>query len=375
MYNMVMYDFLAKKGGPSGYLYNLKNCEELNIISRGELQEGQLKTKKDKKFVAFRNLLKKYKSFFRRNKKREKFFIQNKNILEHSKINHFHTTTTFHHASKVLSLNNINLLMTHSPQPTYLELSDALISSNMTEKEKKKRIQKQKDIDIYSLKNADYVIFPCPEALSPYENFFNEINFDYNKLRYVLTGVEPLNFNLDKDGFFEQNSIHKSKRVISYIGRKNKIKGFDIFLEIAKKFENDDRVIFACAGTGMETPKLKNLVDFGWTDDPGSIINASDFVLVPNRDTYFDINMIQILSIGTPILTTPTGGNRWFLNHDDVNVFFFDNCRVLEDLLKDKLNENRSKDINKKFYNKHFTIKEFCKNYVSLFDELSEKNS
>lgn len=374
MYNMVIYDYLAKKGGPSGYLYNLKDNDKLNIISRGILSSEELNKKKVKKFLFIRNFLQKVRNIFRRNNKRKKFFLNNRDILEKSLINHFHTTTTFNHAIKLLNLNNINILMTHSPQPTYLELRDALIVSKLSNKEQEKRVNKQKEVDIFSLKNADYVIFPCKEALSPYEEFFKEINFDYSKLKYVLTGVEPLLFNLNKNEFCQKNNISLNKKIISYIGRKNKIKGFDRFLDLAKRFEHRDDILFICAGVGMDTPNLRNLVDFGWTNDPGSIINASDFVLVPNRDTYFDINMIQILSIGTPILTTPTGGNRWFLNQDKLNMFFFEDEKELDILIDEKIVLNFDKKINIDFYNKYFTIENFSKNYVSLFDDLVKEN-
>ena len=151
--------------------------------------------------------------------------------------------------------------MTHSPQPTYMELSDSLANIELSNKEKIKKIENQKNIDIFSLKNTDYVVFPCKEAISPYEDFFREINFDYSKLRYVLTGVEPLNFNLDKEIFLEINNIPKDKKIISYIGRKNKIKGFDRFVKLAQKLQNKDNILFICAGTGMETPKLNNLIE------------------------------------------------------------------------------------------------------------------
>lgn len=373
MYNMVIYDYLAKKGGPSGYLYNLKDSNKLNIVSRGILSTEELNKKKVKKFLFIRTLLQKVRNIFRRNKKREKFFIKNKEILEKSLINHFHTTTTFNHAIKLLNLNNINILMTHSPQPTYLELRDALLVGKLSNKEQEKKVNKQKKVDIFSLKNADCVIFPCKEALSPYEAFFKEINFDYSKLRYVLTGVEPLLYNSNKNKFCKKNDIPLDKKIISYIGRKNKIKGFDKFLDLVKRFENREDILFICAGVGIDTPSFKNLVDFGWTNDPGSIINASDFVIVPNRDTYFDINMIQILSIGTPVITTPTGGNRWFLDKENLNMFFFEDEKQLDILINEKIVLNFDKKVNIDFYNSHFTIEDFSKNYVSLFDDLVNK--
>lgn len=369
MYNMIIYDYLVKKGGPSGYLYNLKDSTKINIISRGT-DVSDKKTKKLKKLKKIRQYLKEIKSLIRKNKKREKFFNVYSNTINNAKVNHFHSTTIYHGYYKLYNNNSINILTTHSPQPTYLELKDKLTEEGFSFSNIEKRVKKQKEIDTFSLTNADYIIFPCKEALSPYESFFNEIELDYDKLRYVLTGVEPLIFNLNKEQFCLENKIDKNKIIISYIGRKNKIKGFDRFIDLAKRMKPHKNIIFVCAGIGMKTPKLSNLIDFGWTTDPGSIINASDFILVPNRNTYFDINMIQILSIGTPIITTATGGNRWFENKNNLNMFFFKEEEDLITLIEKKSTESFSKEINKEFYNSHFTVKKFDFNYTNMFDSL-----
>ena len=120
----------------------------------------------------------------------------------------------------------------------------------------------------------------------------------------------------------------------------------------------------------METPALRNIIDLGWTDDPGSIISAADVVVVPNRDTYFDINIIQVLSIGTPMITTPTGGNRWFEKLSDLHMFFFRTEEELKDVLERTLEKSLSKEVNRKVYHDYFTTDLFCKNYVTLFDSL-----
>lgn len=76
MYNMIIYDYLAKKGGPSGYLYNLKDCDKLNIVSRGLLSSEELNKKKAKRFLLFREFLKKTRSYFRQNKKEKNIFLK-----------------------------------------------------------------------------------------------------------------------------------------------------------------------------------------------------------------------------------------------------------------------------------------------------------
>lgn len=371
---MIIYDYLAKKGGPAGYLYNLRDSERLKMISRGIVVNTN---KKEKKFKRLRKYIKDLKHFLKIERKHNKFksfFHENKESINNAQINHFHSSINYYECNKYLNNDSIKILTTHSPQPTYLELKDSLLQEGISKKIIDKRISKQREIDIFSLNDADYVVFPCKEALSPYEEFFDEINFDYSKLRYVLTGVEPLEFKQSKEDFFSKYNIDKNKKIISYIGRKNLIKGFDRFLDIAKEFEGNEQILFVCAGVGMETPDRENILDIGWTTDPGAIINASDFVLVPNRDTYFDINMIQILSIGTPVITTLTGGNRWFNKFSDINMFYFENSSNLKSLIEEKINNDYDLNTNKNFYEEYFTTKIFEDNYVKLYDQLIKEN-
>ena len=43
-----------------------------------------------------------------------------------------------------------------------------------------------------------------------------------------------------------------------------------------------------------------------WTNDPHSLINASDMFILPNKETYFDLIMLEVLSMGKIVLATNT---------------------------------------------------------------------
>lgn len=93
-------------------------------------------------------------------------------------------------------------------------------------------------------------------------------------------------------------------------------------------------------------------------------------VIVPNRDTYFDLGIIQTLSLNKPIITTDTGGNSWFKDKD-INLFFAsstdinDFIRILESNIL--FIENKK---NYEIYNNYFMNNDFALNYLNLYSDI-----
>ncbi|WP_257125778.1 glycosyltransferase, partial [Arcobacter porcinus] len=300
------------------------------------------------------------------------FIYSNLDTLNNADIIHFHTTNDLYYVSKIYDLTkHIVLLTSHSPEPANVELYSALILKGISEKKSIKRKIFQEQIDKFAFETADYLIFPCEEAVSPYHKFINENNIDKKKMKYILTSSEPLIAKISKEDFRFKYNIPNNAKLICYVGRKNYIKGFDIFCQIAEYFKDDVNYYFISAGTGvLQYPLQNNFIDIGWTNDPSSVINSSDLQIIPNRNTYFDLGVIQALSLNTTIITTDTGGNKWFLDKK-LNIHFADynELNSFIDLIK---NENiYSKDKrNQDFYEKYMNNQDFAKNYQDLYKNI-----
>lgn len=382
-YNIILKDTLKPAGGPSGYLYNLKislkqnNISSISLLSYGEeVKEKPSKKKPLKEFI--KSLKVKLLPIFLREKHLRKketkeyknFYASIEDKLKNSKINLFHNTKDFYYFKKMYPKNtSISLLMSHSPEPSHTELYQVYLGDGYTKKQALYLSKHLKEINIFAFNSADYIIFPCKEAVSPYDDFFKEFNINRDKLRFILTSSQVLEKKLSSTEFKKEHNINTNKILFAYVGRKTKIKGYDIFCKAAKLLENDNRFLFIAAGNGpIPTPKLNNLIDFGWTNDPGSIINAVDYLIVPNRDTYFDLGVIQAFSLNTALLTTATGGNRWFIDKDlDINFFNPD----ANDLAKtiQKLNKPTGEK-NRIFFDNYLDNRHFALNYLKLFQEI-----
>jgi glycosyltransferase involved in cell wall biosynthesis len=379
MINIIFNGRLEPKGGPSGYLYNLRESIEKNFIDNIKIISTPSSVEPSNSFkVTLKKILKRKLSFpnwYRERKSLAAYrnlLKNNEKEFESSKILHFHTTTDLYWFSKMYDVSLYTIvLMSHSPEPPYVELYNNLLSRGYSKKFSKKKEQIQKEIDTISFKLADYLIFPCDGAVQPYECFFDEIKLVNPSIKYLLTSSKPIRVNIDKNDFVKKFNIPKDRKIIAYVGRKNTIKGFDIFCEIASIFKNDDDFFFISAGVGdISAPSQDNFLDIGWTDDPGSLVNASDVQIVPNRDTYFDLGIIQALSINTKIITTLTGGNSWFV--DKFSDVYFADLNEINSFVKllslEEIYFESNK--NKKLYDKYFNNKSFALNYNQLYEDI-----
>lgn len=329
---------LKEVGGPAGYLWNLKAYFDQNNITNiefADLIEFQNKKKKNyvnkiKQFIKKKINYSKYKI--------EELFIElneenNSNIelkINDYDIIHFHTTKDLYKARFLLKNYSGKIVLTsHSPQLASQEDIDKLIEKGIKiEKISKSEIDEYKKFDIEAFERADYIIFPCKEAMEPYlkEEKIRKI-LENKNIKFLLTGIKDISIEEDTEYFYKKFKIPKNSVVISYVGRHNYIKGYDLAIEFAKKvLEKYNEIYFVIAG--IESNKIKKLnhknwIELGWSKEGKNIMRNSDIYLLPNRETYFDLVFLEALSLDTTILCSYTGGNKFFEKYNSKNILYF----------------------------------------------------
>ena len=390
---------LGPVGGPSGYLYNLKSYIQENNIKNIDFLNNEefikkIEVKKEKSFEAIRKIIREFKKQLFKTKKLEKrinkfyrlyegdySFVNNYDII------HFHDVRSFYRAKNILKdFKGITLLSSHCPKtPAQEEIEDNIKMDYKTfPKKLRERLEK---IDQDSFKIADYLVFPCKEAQEPYEEDINlkeilEEKYKSNKILYVPTGIPIKHIEKDKEFFSNKGIDVKDKFIVSYIGRHNKVKGYDFLKELGiKVLEKYNDVVFVIGGEISEEVlpiEDKNWVEFGWTKEGYNIIKNSDIFVLPNEKTYFDLILLEVLSMGTPVLLSETGGNKYFKKYDESGLFYFEKYNLNQALEKFdmayKLWKNKKLSLegekNYKIFEKDFTVNTFGENYAKLYDKI-----
>lgn len=381
------YENIKPSGGPAGYLYNLKQELDKNNNNQIYFLNRNKKKNKYRKYYDLlpRKIKEKYRSKSRLNKC--EFLLSDKskksdiNFNEYDII-HFHSTFDMYNVKDSLKEYKGKIILTsHSPKPAHIELIEDCIS----EKDRKIYGDKYKKlwiVDEYAFNKADYIIFPCEEAEEPYYNnwdkYRNLKENNKNKYRYLLTGTRACKSKLSRNEICEKYNIPKDSFIVSYVGRHNSVKGYDVLKKMAKNILEDNRnVYFLIAGVEQPLKRINdtNWIEVGWTNDPHSIISASNLFILPNKETYFDLVLLEVLSLGKMVLLSNTGGNKHFKRYNldgIIHYYDFDDSieKLREVLYKDKNEISKLELENKNLFKEKFTSNIFYKNYIELIEKI-----
>ncbi len=376
---------LAPVGGPRGYIYNLKKeldkRENVNIFF---VESG-------------RETVNKYKNKIENlhNGNLKKVLVIIKSIIKHLNIMygfkhealcnlndyecvHFHSTLDMYNVRDSLEgYKGKVILSTHSPTLLSKEIYDS--RSTFEKKYFGFIYNKLIKMDEYAFNRANYIVFPCPDAEEPYYNNWDE----YSKIkeekaryyRYVLTGIPQCTVQESRAEIRNKYNIPQDAFVVSYVGRHNEIKGYDLLKRIGEKILTDENTYVLVAGKEEPIKRLDNKkwIEIGWTNDPHSLIAASDVFVLPNRETYFDLVMLEVLSIGQIVVASKTGGNRQFDKMGCRGIFLYDNLdeaiSVIEKLkLYSEEDLKKMRDNNRLLFEEKFTCEVFADNYIKLYE-------
>lgn len=142
--------------------------------------------------------------------------------------------------------------------------------------------------------------------------------------------------------------------------------------------ELDAKVIVAGKQGNIPAPQNPSWIEIGWTKNPYSIINSADIFILPNRETYFDIAMLEALSLGKIILATYTGGNKIFKifkKFKNAGIFYYTSPEEALQQLQyiknlDATTRLKLEKRNQEIFTENFTSEIFAKKYIELMESL-----
>lgn len=397
-----------RAGGPPGYLANLRyglDCIdnpkffEIELWALKKPNEQVKKLSNFKKIIYENRLLKYlYVNYISKNEKRwysdyvdflnniDEQYIEEEVLakIQHENIKMIHCNYVID-AIKVINtlkreqIHDVKVLLTsHMPEAPSSENYDLILEKGYSVK---KAIQFRKlweYIEKRAFTESDILIFPSKEAMEPYFETLPEFK-DWIKdkdIRFFQTGAKALKTSKSKEELKRQYSIPENMNVIVYIGRHNEVKGYDVLTEAGAKIlsKRDDCVFLIGGKTNnlLQPPNSSNWRELGWVN-PAELLKIADVFVLPNKRTYFDLILLEVMSTGTPVIASNTGGNK-SVQEVSKSLIMYD-CSA-EDL-ETKLNEFLNKDDNEKLelsnriyqaYQNHYTPEHFAQRYIDLLE-------
>lgn len=380
---------LASTGGSIGYNYTLKkglqeiDNEDIVIeyLQGKEVSEDINNRVKNVKSEGLRKLIKISKSIVKKGLMMYGPSHKAKVDLAEYDAVHFNRTIDLYWAKDSLRDYKGKVILTlHSPTMPCKQMISML--SDFERKYMMWFYAKLPEIDNYAINRADNIIIACEEAEEPYYHewpgyaeFHKE---NKHKYVYMTTGTAPKSAFVTKTDMRKKYGIPIDSFVISYVGRHNEIKGYDALKELGKHLlDAYDNVYVFIAGTEGPLYHLEHnrWIEVGWTKDPGSVIQASDIFVLPNKETYFDLVMLEVLSLGQIVVASYTGGNKYFAKYKNSGIFLYNNNIEAENIISQiiKMPEEERKELRRKnleLYKAEFTNEAFAKRYINSLQKI-----
>ncbi len=373
-------DRIAPKGGPSGYLYNLScGLNEIGAegfyflppVGRTYEQNKTLQRLVPGRFKDYRRL-------------RNLLMLPDRSLpapVDYASYDflHFHSTEDLYlHRNALEEYRGTVILTSHSPCVYHEELISRLNPKDV--ERNKTELASLEQIDTFAFQRADVVVFPCPEAEEPYYHTWKNYALVRSeaKLRYLPTGIQGCKAKVDRNEVRKKYGIPSDAFVMSYAGRHNSVKGYDSLRDaVLPMLDQDANLWMIVAGKEgpLSSPSHERWIEVGWTSDPHSLIAASDVFILPNRETFFDLIMLEVLSLGVPIVASDTGGNRYFRKFKNVGIKLYSDTGELAASVSEIREMSRSErqaicDSNKALFASEFGCVHFAKRYSALIGGL-----
>jgi glycosyltransferase involved in cell wall biosynthesis len=208
---------------------------------------------------------------------------------------YFHDVWQLKSCLPLIHPSQIILLQAHCP-----ELPSEEIASQQP-KFSPQDVEWSKEAEKDAFKRADILIFPNHDSTKIYTSLISP----QSKVYYLTSGAKQV-----ED--LRKYPINNEKIQLLYIGRRNRIKGFDIIQESfdnAYKSRKDINLILIGNGDKIEK---EGVFDIGFSHSPHHWIYNCDYVINCNRQSYFDLSVIETLSIGTPLILSTNFGHKEF---------------------------------------------------------------
>ena len=405
--NMIFYsDYLGIRiGGPSGYIANLKDAianyvgeERIAVISREDVAAFQDKSRKKYTFqktlarcLTFYIPSKTYRKHLRNQILRRLLKTTTFDYLDLDAVSYagyadllnqynFKTITCHSTRDAIFIKNYLRsqnkqarlLLMSHTPELPSQEMYHLEKQARNPWAKSICRIWEQIEQKAFNL--ADILIFPTKEAMEPYlagADYFKTLA-QTKDIRFIPTGCAPIDLKGSAVDIRKDHNI-TTKHIISFIGRHTKIKGYDRLKEIGNIVLNQrDDVTFVIGGT--QTSEFTPLNHARWIElgriNPADLLKISDLFILPNKQTYFDLILLEVLSTGVPVIASNTGGNKSVYQATRA-ITLYDTIEECVDQINafiDSTDENKQKRrlLAAEAYTNNYTLSHFAKNYDHL---------
>lgn len=97
--------------------------------------------------------------------------------------------------------------------------------------------------------------------------------------------------------------------------------------------------------------------------------------MLPNKETYFDLILLEVLSLGKMVVASESGGNKYFKKWDGKGIYLYNKqseaVQLLEKIAKMTTDEkHQAEAASLSIFSSNFTIELFVDRYLDIISRL-----
>ncbi|PNP98971.1 glycosyltransferase [Moraxella sp. RCAD0137] len=349
-------------GGPAGFLaHNLADKPKDDfVLSSDFLQPMSFIKKTPYRIKRFFNKLQNgnqvdHKAYFQA---REHFFHVKANTYKYI---YFHEDVDYFRVKDLISDNQCVIFQPHCPQKhseEYKEYSPNDVTMHHYIQQAEKAV----------FERADIVVLPNADCLPIYQDLYTS----RNKFYFILSGAKSSYNNQSQTKFdLPQNQIN-----LMYIGRRNHVKGFDIVINSFRRARHHRKDIHLYVIGHGDLINEDGITDIGFSNNPIAWYNSVDYLINANRQSYFDLSIIEAISTGVPIIMSENLGHKYYKNTSAlIKMFEIENSDALVNILIHDLKKRDFQDLsNINLYQNYLTDTHYYHRFIDFIKYLHENS-
>lgn len=267
------------------------------------------------------------------------------------------------HTSLTKKKNELYVCPPNSPYPHLLWDNSSYLSN------KKKNIYE----------NSNFYITTPSQWLA---NKVKDTCLGIKKIKVIPNGVDLTIFKpLNKTETKKDLKLPTDKKIILFVssgGINNPFKGGNFFIDIAKKYENEEEIRFVCLG-GDKNYECKNIIyrkKIFKKEMMAKYLSASDVLLFPSTAENLPINLLEAGACGLPTVCFNVGGIPEIIKHKENGYLAKE---ISQENLKEgldwliNLTEKETTDIKDNAINNirlNFSLEKMILSYVEYYNEI-----
>ncbi|MEI6385622.1 MAG: glycosyltransferase family 4 protein [Spirochaetota bacterium] len=240
---------------------------------------------------------------------------------------HFHSSWELVKSSAILrGFHGKIILSSHSPLPWHMEYLDSLSAKGRNDAISPRLERLLEAIDREAFERADFVMSPCQSAMDGYGRHWGIFDtlMAGKATIHIPTAIAMRQASPLAD-FRKSLGLEENAQLFLFGGRHNEAKGYDLLVKAAEAlFAASPRACVLVVGNEapLHGPAHSRWIELGWRGDMAAIMASCDWLVLPNREAYFDLVLLEAMAAGLPAVVSAVGGNLHFSDLEGRGLLF-----------------------------------------------------